>query len=1280
MPVCPSPYVYMDGPGGIYAYDPTQALSASNPFSIGIPNGGGGLTLMPNINGGTLSPTFYSVIGGNYAFWNGTSWQNTGHSTGNGAAVNLGGCNSAIYNLVGASGQVYVYNGTGTGSLLTTISGFSGGGPYDLVTDCFCNFYVLKTTTPNQNLTLYSPAGVALCTYSLNNLPSATAGGGFAIINNQIFLKNNLTNGFFVGTISGSSITFTNLIGFSLNPGDFASCPVCIPSATLNNAYLSGGALGCLVPTINVIANTTATPVNYVWSGPGIVGPNTNSAIVVNSTGIYTCVISANGCPASQLTLTTTIISSVIPVFAAITPSGNICLNSGTQLPLIVSSSANNSTTVWGGSGLPGPVPGPSVMASMQGVYSVTVTDMFTGCAGAASVNIITNPTVNLAISSNSICAQSILGSPATLTLTPSGANSYTLITSPQFTTSSPNGTLMPAAPVPPFSSGTVIASATLAGANSICHDSTSLSFLIMPNPTVLISPQNPSICAGGSVALMVSGAWQYSWMPVPGLNSYTSSLVMASPANSSTYTVVGNNGNCFANPVSIPVNVQALPVFSVSPSNSLICLGGQASFSTVGNAQSYSWSPSNGLSSTTSNTVIASPASNMVYQVVGTLNTCTSTSSATLFVMTPPTMSLSLGQNSICASNFSGSTNTVLAVPAGAITYTLLSGNNYAVNTPNGPAMVITTAGPSPLVPTVITLSLTGSSGVCQMSSTHTLLVVPNPTVTVVPSNTNICPGKSQIITAQGADTYTWGPLSNLNTYTGNVVISVTPSVTSLYSVIGSSMSCLSNPKNAMVNILPIPIVNVNPVSSTVCIGNSVTLTANGNAQLYFWSPGTGLSSTTGSVVSSSPTTLTSYTITGSLNSCTNTAVATVSAIAVPIVSASASEYTICAGAPTELNASGAISYNWLPVAAVTPPVGASVSVSPLVNTIYTVNGFNGQCTGVSTVQIHTIPRPNMTITAPYNQVCIGYSLPISVSGAQYYNWSPIAGLSSATGSLVHASPQVNTNYTIMGINASGTLLCTQVMAYSVMVTPNVVAQTSGEAVLCLGEKTTISASGGNTYLWAPPEGLSAVNLPAVVASPSVSTVYTVQVSNNTFCGNSATLMVVVNPRPKVFAGRDTVYNLDEPVMLSASGTGTISWISGENVECPSCWVSRVYPGGNECYVAQTLNEYGCAAQDMVCIEITNEFYVYIPNTFTPNNDGLNDVFYVVGSGISDFSMEIFNRWGQMVFRSTEQARGWDGHFKGDLAESAIYTYRVAYKGLNGKRYEKSGSVYLSR
>lgn len=160
----------------------------------------------------------------------------------------------------------------------------------------------------------------------------------------------------------------------------------------------------------------------------------------------------------------------------------------------------------------------------------------------------------------------------------------------------------------------------------------------------------------------------------------------------------------------------------------------------------------------------------------------------------------------------------------------------------------------------------------------------------------------------------------------------------------------------------------------------------------------------------------------------------------------------------------------------------------------------------------------------------------------------------------------------------------------------------------------------------------------------------------------------------------KDSVYNLDEVIYIQASGTGTMSWISGENIECASCLSTRVFPSNDECYVVQTVNEYGCLAQDMVCLEITNDFAVYIPNSFTPNQDGLNDIFYVVGTGISDFQLDIFNRWGTVVFSSRDQRNGWDGNYKGSLSENGVYTYKLIYTGLNGKRYEKSGQLLLNK
>lgn len=219
---CPNGLVYMHT-NPIKVYNPALPLSASNPSNTTISSGGTGLAYGPNLSGGFPSPTFYTTISNVYYYWNGSAWVSTGHSTGTTAAVNIGVGPGCLYNLIGSSGQIWTYNGTGTGTYLTTISGFSGGGPYDLVVDECCNFYILKTTSP-QSLQVYSPTGVLLASCTLSGMGNYSAGGGFAIVGNQVVVGN--SGGLWVGTASGSNISFTNVSTSISSGGDFASCPI----------------------------------------------------------------------------------------------------------------------------------------------------------------------------------------------------------------------------------------------------------------------------------------------------------------------------------------------------------------------------------------------------------------------------------------------------------------------------------------------------------------------------------------------------------------------------------------------------------------------------------------------------------------------------------------------------------------------------------------------------------------------------------------------------------------------------------------------------------------------------------------------------------------------------------------------------------------------------------------------------------------------------------------------------------------------------------------------
>ncbi len=224
-------FVYIHSGSSIYNWDPQQPFGANNPALNTINNPGGGLAVSEYLPSGGYK-TFYTCVGNNYWYYDGTAWQNTGHNVGNTAAVNPGGGGGYLYNLVGGTGQVYVYDGTGNGTLLTTVAGFGGGGPYDLVGDKDGNWYILKLNGP-QYLRKYDPAGNMLKEWAISGAPTSTAGGGFAIVCNDLYYHNNTA--LFYGAIGNDTVFVSQVTGGTIpSPSDFGSCE-------LGSAAPSGG-------------------------------------------------------------------------------------------------------------------------------------------------------------------------------------------------------------------------------------------------------------------------------------------------------------------------------------------------------------------------------------------------------------------------------------------------------------------------------------------------------------------------------------------------------------------------------------------------------------------------------------------------------------------------------------------------------------------------------------------------------------------------------------------------------------------------------------------------------------------------------------------------------------------------------------------------------------------------------------------------------------------------------------------------------------------------------
>jgi gliding motility-associated-like protein len=281
---CNQGYIYYLTGSSIMTLDPGAALVPGvNPVTNAIPQMGGseGLAVGDNINGGALSPTFYTVSGSQYWYWDGATWVNTGHSSGPAAAVNIGAGGGYIYNLIGFSGEVWRYDGTGPAILVTTVTTFNGGGPYDITCDCEGNFYLLNTSNPNQSLTKYDPNGVVLQTWTLTGAPSNSAGGGFGIIGNMVYYNN--TSGYLGGPMVGTQVNFSTISGAGLSPQptDFGSCPVgglSVGGANTPVQYCPG------TPPVTLTSSGTAPYVWTVLTGGGVLTGNGTQTVGASST------------------------------------------------------------------------------------------------------------------------------------------------------------------------------------------------------------------------------------------------------------------------------------------------------------------------------------------------------------------------------------------------------------------------------------------------------------------------------------------------------------------------------------------------------------------------------------------------------------------------------------------------------------------------------------------------------------------------------------------------------------------------------------------------------------------------------------------------------------------------------------------------------------------------------------------------------------------------------------------------------------------------------------
>jgi len=550
-------------------------------------------------------------------------------------------------------------------------------------------------------------------------------------------------------------------------------------------------------------------------------------------------------------------------------------------------------------------------------------------------------------------------------------------------------------------------------------------------------------------------------------------------------------------------------------------------------------------------------------------------------------------------------------------------------------------------------------------------------PTVQVVSSNDSICTGQSITLLGVGASTYTWLPGGNTNPS-----VTISPTVTTIYTLTAATGTCsATNTYTVYVNPLPVTAQLVSTYTP-ICNGDSVILKGAG-ANTYTWTSVTYTISAADSIKNGIKFTPMAGTDTFSvkgkdtITGCINTATISVVVLPSPNINVSPDSVTICPGGTVTFAASGAVSYTWTPSTNLSPSINsASVTVSPTVTTLYLVSG-----TGTNTCQsgapaIVNIPRDiivvNSAVICQSNSVTLNAS---STGSSLTYTWSPATGLNSNSGSSVIASPIGTTIYTVQGTDAHG---CMGINTATITVDSlPIISISKTPTITCSGKPAVLMASGASTYTWST----GTVGVTNTVF-PTIQTEYTVVGTDTNGCSNTATqiLSVILLPPVAINLGITSfTLNLGQSITLNAGGALTYTWTSG-NVTCDSCASNTESPIASAQYCVAGADINGC--RDSTCLNVVVEKVcdVFIPDAFSPNGDGHNDVFKVYGLCITELTLQVFDRWGNQVFSGSDPSAAWDGSYGGSLMNTGSYVYQVQYTLSTGEKTKTKGNFSLMR
>jgi gliding motility-associated-like protein len=1171
----------------------------------------------------------------------------------------------------GVSGGVYsstaglsINGGTGAVNLVA-----STAGTYT-VTYAFSNGTCSNTTTTTIKINPLPVASIAYAgtPYCATGTASVTqtgvGGGSYAstaglVINSSTGAINLVTStagtytvtySFTNGTCSNTATTSVTINALPVAAISYAGTPYCATgTATVTQTGLSGGvysstaglSLNSSTGAINLAASTAGTyTVSYAFSN-GTCSQTTTTSVTINAMPVASLAYAGTPYCATGT--------------AAVTQTGVVGGTYSSTAGLVINSSTGSVDLV----------------ASTAGTYTVSYSFTNGTCSSTttASITIKALPVASISYAGTPYCAT------GTAAVTQTGQAGGVYSSTAGLSLNSSTGAINLVA----STAGTY--TVTYSFTNGGCSNTTTASVTINALPVASIAYAGSPYCATGTASVTQTGVGGGTYGSTAGLviDAGTGAIdLVASTAGTYIVTYTFTNGTC-SNTTTTSVTIKALPVASIAYAGSPYCAMGTATVTQTGLAGgSYSSATGLSLNSSTGAINLATSVAG-TYTVTYTFNngSCGSTATSTVVINALPVASIAYAGSPYCATGIASVTQT------GAVGGTYSSTAGLVIDAGTGAVdLVASTAG-------TYTVTYAFTNGTCSNSTTASVVINALPVAAISYAGSPYCATGTASVTRTGVTGGSYSSTPGLVINSGTGAINLATSTAGTYTVTYSfNNGVCSNTATATVTINALPVASIAYPANPYCEnGTAVVVQTGVSGGTYSSTSGLVIDAGTGTVdLGSSLAGV--YTVTYSFGNgvCSNTTTASITIHALPLATVSypASPYcTTGTAVVTITGIAGGVfgSTNGLAINSASGEIDLAACTPGTYTVSYAFS--DGTCTNTTTKTV-VIRNPTLVVNNPApacspNVVDLTAAAVTtgSAPGLTYVYYTN----SSATTFVNHPDAMdAGGTYYIRGTNLSNGCMTALEPVTVTLHTPPVLT-VSGNTDVCKGSPDTLVAvSPGSTIEW-----LNVGSGATVVVNPLVSGNYVAVATNGVGCSDTAALTVDVRPFSVTLSATPEPVLSGNTVTLTTTANFSyqvIAWLP-EPAFTDQTALSQtiVVHDTATLFSVVAQSSQGCLDTAVYVVQVnanTGDFF--IPNAFTPNNDGKNDVWKLYGSSIRDVEMKVFSQWGQIVFSSKDPQAGWDGNYGGKPAPVGPYVYIVKVVFTDGKSLTRKGTVSLIR